>query len=134
MAFLVMALTGNWLELNFLVFYGVLLIAAPSLIGLGYMVSGIALVFKKVETFGAMLTLALMGLVALDAFPLNPLTFLPFVPGASLARELVLEQSALNLEHLAIVIVNSAVYLGLGLAVFNACTRAAKKKNLIGQY
>jgi len=133
-AYIVMAITGNWLTINFAYFYGILLLAAPSLVGFGLMISGLALLFKRVETVGAMLNLALMGLVALDGLPLNVFTLLPFVPGASLARDVVLEQSALRLDYLLIVIANSLVYLTSGIYMFRAFEKQAKKRNLIGQY
>lgn len=133
-AYIVMALTGNWLNLNFAYFYGILLLSAPSLIGFGLMISGLALLFKRVETIGAMLNLGLMGLVALDGLPLNWFTFLPFVPGASLARDIVLDQSPLVLSHLLIVTANSAIYLLGGIWLFKVFEKQAKKRNLIGQY
>ena len=133
-AYVVMAITGNWLTINFGYFYGILLLAAPSLVGFGLMISGLALLFKRVETVGAMLTLALMGLVALDGLPLNAFTFLPFVSGASLARDVVLDQNALRLDYVLIVIANSLVYLTGGIYMFKAFEKQAKKRNLIGQY
>jgi ABC-2 type transport system permease protein len=134
LAYVVMAITGNWLEINFAYFYGILLLSAPSLVGFGLMISGLALLFKRVETVGALLTLALMGLVALDGLPLNVFTFLPFVPGASLARDIVLDQSLFRFDHLLIVIANSLVYLVGGIVVFRMFEKQAKKRNLIGQY
>jgi len=133
-AYVVMAITGNWLDINFAYFYGILLLSAPSLVGFGLIISGLALLFKRVETVGALLTLALMGLVALDGLPLNVFTFLPFVPGASLARDIVLDQSLFRFEHLLIVIANSLVYLVGGMVVFRMFEKQAKKRNLIGQY
>ena len=133
-AYIVMAITGNWLTINFAYFYGILLLSAPSLVGFGLMISGLALLFKRVETVGAMLNLALMGLVALDGLPLNVFTFLPFVPGASLAQDVVLDQSSLRLDYLLIVIANSLVYLTSGIYMFRAFEKQAKKRNLIGQY
>lgn len=133
-AFMSMWLTGNWIDINFLNLFGLLMLAAPSLIGLGFLISGLALLFKKVETIGAMLNLGLMGLVALDGLPLNLFTFLPFVPGASLARDVIVEQQALNVAHLGMVALNSAIYLGMGLWIFNRMEILAKKRNLIGKY
>jgi ABC-2 type transport system permease protein len=133
-AYVVMAITGNWLNINFASFYGILLLSAPSLVGFGLMISGLALLFKRVETVGAMLTLALMGLVALDGLPLNVFTFFPFVPGASLARDIVLDQSSFRLDHLLIVMANSLVYLVGWIFAFRAFEKQAKKRNLIGQY
>ena len=126
-AYIVMAITGNWLTINFAYFYGILLLSAPSLVGFGLMISGLALLFKRVETVGAMLNLALMGLVALDGLPLNVFTFLPFVPGASLAQDVVLDQSSLRLDYLLIVIANSLVYLTSGIYMFRAFEKQAKK-------
>lgn len=133
-AYVVMAITGNWLNINFASFYGILLLSAPSLVGFGLMISGLALLFKRVETVGAMLTLALMGLVALDGLPLNVFTLLPFVPGASLARDIVLDQRSFGLDHVLIVIANSFAYLVAGIFAFKAFEKQAKKRNLIGQY
>ena len=134
LAYVAMFFTGNWLSINFFSFYGILLLAAPSLVGFGLMISGLALVFKRVETVGAMLSLGLMGLVALDGLPFNLFTLLPFVAGSSLARDVVLSGHGFDMTALLIITANSVVYLGLGVAFFKLCERQAKKRNLIGQY
>jgi ABC-2 type transport system permease protein len=130
-AYVVMAITGNWLIINFGYFLCILLLAAPSLVGFGLIISGLALLFKRVEMVGAMLTLAIMGLVALDGLPLNVFTFLPFVSGASLARDAVLDQNALKLDYLLIVIANSLVYLTGGIYMFKAMKNKLKKEILL---
>ncbi|MDC0601668.1 ABC transporter permease [Aliiglaciecola sp.] len=132
--YLVMWLTGNWLDIHFLKFFAALLLAAPSLVGLGLIVSGFALVFKRVDTLGQMLTLALMALVALEGLPFGPITLLPFTPGVSLARDWVLNGSPLQMYDVAIVTLNSALYLFVGSAIFKHFEQVAKRKNLIGQY
>lgn len=132
--YLVMWLTGNWLEINFLKFFVSLIWAAPSLVGLGLIVSGFALVYKRVDTLGHMLALALMALVAVDGLPFGPLTFLPFTPGVSLSRDWVLHGGPLNMIDVSIVAANSVIYLFIGSAVFKHFERVAKRKNLIGQY
>lgn len=134
MAWITMTLTGNWLNLNFLHFFSLLLLAAPSLIGLGFVISGLALLYKRVETVGAVLNIGFMGLVAVDALPLNLFSLLPFTAGASLARDVVLQGNALDMGHLGIVLVNSLVYLLAGLFIFKRLEQRAKRLNLIGQY
>jgi len=133
-AHVTMAITGNWLDINFATMYAILLLSAPSLIGFGLMMSGLALVFKRVETVSAFMVIGLMGLVALDGLPLNVFTFLPFVPGASLARDLILDQAPLDWSHLIIVMLNSVLYLAIGTVTFRFFERKAKRRNLIGQY
>lgn len=134
MAYLVMWFTGNWLDIDFARFFLVLIIAAPSLIGLGLFVSGFALVYKRVDTIGQMLALALMALVALEGLPFGPVSLLPFTPGVSLAKSWVLHQGDFNVQDILIVITNSAFYFALGSIVFKHFEKVAKRKNLIGQY
>lgn len=134
LAYVVMWITGNWLDINFLKFYFIMMLAAPSLVGLGLIISGLALVYKRVEVIGAMLTIALMGLVAVDGLPFGPLSLLPFTAGSSLARETILAGQAMSNESLVIVTLNSATYMLVGLVSFSFCTKVAKRKNLIGQY
>ncbi len=131
---LAMAFTGNWIEINFFTLFFLLALAAPSLVGLGFVISGLALLFKKVATVGMLMTMAFMGLVALDGLPFNLFSLLPFVPGASLAREVILGQQPINLVHLGIVALNSLVYLVVGLLVFRRMEAKAKQLNLIGKY
>ena len=134
MAILTMWLTGNWIDLNFAYFYLLLFIAAPALIGVSFAVAGLALVFKRVESIGAMLNIAFMGLVALDALPFNLWSLLPFASGASLTRDVILEGQAINILHLGIVIANSLVYLTIGIAIYKVMEKRAKRKNLLCQY
>lgn len=133
-AYAVMWMTSNWIDINFAMLFLLLMLAAPSLVGLGLVVSGLALLFKKVETVGMMLSLAFMGLVALDGLPINVFTFLPFVPGASLARDIILDQHAFNWYHFGIVLLNSGIYLSVGIWAFKKLETKAKRKNLIGRY
>jgi ABC-2 type transport system permease protein len=133
-AIIAMFLTGNWIAINFFYFYLLLMVSAPSLIGVGFIISGLALVYKRIDAVAMLINIGLMGLVALDALPVNLFSLLPFTAGASLARDVVLEGGALNIMHLGVVVANSVVYLLIGLFAFNKLEKRAKKLNLIGQY
>lgn len=129
-----MALTGAWLAINFVTFYAIMLLAAPSLIGLGFIMCGLTLVFKRIEAVSALMNFALMAVVAVVALPFNLFSLLPFAAGNSLAREVVLNSGEFNLSAVSVVTVNSLVYFVIGMAVFVVFERIAKKRNLIGQY
>jgi ABC-2 type transport system permease protein len=133
-AWIAMVLTGNWLDINFLLLYPLLFIASLSLVGLGFIVSGLALVYKRVGTISSLFGIAFMGLVAIDGLPVSLLTLLPFTAGASLTRAVVLHNQPIEIWHLVIVLINSAVYFLVGLAIFKVFEKRAKKLNLIGQY
>ena len=130
----VMQLTNNWIDLNLGYLYLLLIVASVSLIGLGFIVSGLALVFKKVATIGALFNIGFIGLVAVDALPLNLFSLLPFTAGASLARHVILEGAPFNWLDFSVVVVNSCCYLVVGLITFSRLERYAKRQNLIGQY
>lgn len=134
LALLAMTLTGNWLEMSFPLLFLSLFAGAPALVGVGFAMSGMALVFKRIETLAMMLSIAFMGLVALNGLPLGPTSLLPFTPAVSLARMLALDGTLPSLVNVVIVASNSMIYLILGLMVFRVCERHAKRKNLIGMY
>ncbi len=131
---LVMAATGVWLEINFLLLFAVLLLGAPALLGLSFFLSSFALVFKKISALVAIIHIALIAIVALDALPLNGFSFLPFAPGASLARDLVLNHSDVVMTDVLVVLANAAFYMALGLITFMKMETLAKRKNLLSQY
>lgn len=134
MSYLAMWLTGTWVKINFVALLTLLLLGAPSLFGIGFVVSGLTLIFKRASTLGALLTLALVGLVALDGLPLNSLSALPFTPTVSLAKHVVFNTDPVSYIDVAVVVANSLAYFVLGLFVFGACESYAKRNNLIGIY
>lgn len=108
-----------------------LLLAAPSLIGLGFASAGLLLLFKRAEAMPALFMLALMGLVALPAAPGNAWSLLPYALGAASAKAAA-AGAALQAEALSWIAVNSAVYLGLGLLLFARAERQARRLGILG--
>lgn len=133
-AYLSMLLTNNWLNINFFTLYCLLILSAPSLIGIGFIVCGLALLFKRVQTIIGILQVAFMGIVALDGTPFSAVSLLPFTMGASLAKEVVLQGQAINMTDLLGVLINSTTYLLIGISIYQLLESRAKKLNLIGQY
>jgi ABC-2 type transport system permease protein len=134
MAYGVMLLSGNWLTIDFVRFFAIMFAAAPSLIGLGFLMCGLTLVFKRIETVSALMNFALIAIVSVDALPFNLFSLLPFAAGNSLARDWVLQSLSLNTEHLFLVLIISAVYFVVGLLCLRLFIKVAKTRNLIGQY
>jgi len=134
LAYFAMAVTGNWISLNFMILMPLLFLAAPSIIGIGLIIGGMTLVYKRIGIVASLGMLAVIALVSVPALPFGAASLLPLAPGAHLARLVVLEQQGLQLTHFLIVVLNSAFYLALGIVIFKKFERMAKKKNLIGQY
>ncbi len=108
-----------------------LLLAAPSLIGLGFASAGVLLLFKRAETLPAFFMLALMGLVALPAAPGNAWSLLPYALGAASAKAAA-GGATVSGEALGWIAVNSAVYLGLGLLLFARAEKQARRLGILG--
>lgn len=107
------------------------LLAAPSLIGLGFASAGLLLVVKRAEMVPSLLALALMGLVALPAYPLNGLALLPYALGAAAARA---SASGVLLAPgtLGWIALNSSLYLLLGGLLFALGMRQARRLGVLG--
>ncbi|MDN3387647.1 MULTISPECIES: hypothetical protein [unclassified Pseudoalteromonas] len=132
--YVAMALSSNWIDLNFFKLFTLLIISAPSLVGIGLINCGLALVYKRVAIVTGLMTMCLMGLVALDAFPVNAFSFLPFAFGASAAKASILNGAELVMTDYLIILLNSFVYMVIGIFLYKKMEKRAKRLNLIGIY
>lgn len=111
----------------------ILLVAAPSLVGLGLIMSGLSVLFKQAEAVNAVMLLGVIALVGAPAYPANVLAILPF---SHAAAWIIAEQGTLSLAghwlRLLFVAGNAMFYVAAGMAVFNACYRAARRRGTLG--
>ena len=110
---------------------GIVLLAAPSLLGFGYMVAGVLLVIRKMETLQLLVYPGLIALIALPVYPLNGFAALPFAYGASAARFAV-GGGALGTLDFIVVASNSLGWLMLGIVVFKRFEREARRLGVMG--
>lgn len=134
--FVMMATTGKWLHLD----PGVILLLGLIIIGVqgvGYMVGGLALVFKRVQ---AVLQLLQFGFAALVAVPLAATPWLRYLPvawGNDLVRASMVDGQSLaeiGWRPIASVAVHAVLWLTAGWLVFQQCERAARARGLLGHY
>lgn len=111
--------------------FAIVLLAAPALLGLGYMIAGVLLVMRKVEAVQLLVYPGLIGLVALPAYPLNVLSALPFAYGASAARLATLGYS-LSVQDFLLTGVNSLMWLSAGITVFVLFEARARRSGVMG--
>lgn len=124
-------LTADRLQLQSLQALAPVLLAAPALIGLGFASAGLLLLVKRAEVVPALLGLALMALVAVPAYPLNPAALLPYALGAAAAKAAA-GGAPLLPGTLGWIALNSAVYLSLGLLLFAWAQRKARQLGILG--
>ncbi len=116
-----------------------LLAALLAAYGLGYMLGALALYFKRIQAF---LNLFQFVMLFLIVTPFEEFTgagrlvglALPVAPGAGVLRDLLARGAAPDAGALAVALVNGAVYLALGMALFAQAVRLTKRRGLLGGY
>jgi len=123
--------TGERLNMDYAKMIGAVLLAAPSLVGLGYMMSGLLLVVRKAEALQMLVYPALIGLIAYPAYPANLGAALPFAYGASVAK---LAASGHNLPWMSYMTIGaiSLLWLPAGLIIFRLLESQAKRLGVLG--
>lgn len=132
--FLTMLTTGRWLDIPLFAMLGVIALAIPSVYGLGYIIAGFAILFKRVAAISNIMQFILIGLVSLSSVPLNALSFLPFTSAANLVNQMIVEDTSISLWWLGFIALNSLVYYVVGVLVFKFFEKRAMALNVLGHY
>jgi ABC-2 type transport system permease protein len=123
----------------------ILLISLIGLIGFGYIVGGITLVFKQVGPLANILTNLLLFIngtfVAVELMPAWMGTIATLVPstlGIILLRRIALDGDTLAMVwadgSLPWLIIHSLVFFVLGWLIYTICERIARQQGTLGQY
>lgn len=134
---LAMATTGRWLHVDVLSIVPLLLLTVVGVLGLGLAMGGLALIFKRVQSVSAMVQMGLLALVAVPVSQLPIAKLLPVSLGYQLLNDIMVDGvtiTSLPVQDLGILLVTSAMYLLLGIAVFKRMEAAARDRGLLGQY
>ena len=134
---LMMATTGRWLHLDVV---SLLLLILPTVIGvygIGFAMGGLALVFKRIQSFVGIFQFAMLALVAapIERFPI--LRFLPLAEGTRLIRRVMIEGISIfeiPASDLLFLFANSAFWFGVGFLVFKLLENIARNRGLLGHY
>jgi ABC-2 type transport system permease protein len=137
--FTIMATTNYWLDIKvgqllILIFIGIF-----SILGIALIFGGLALIFKKIQSFLNMVQYFLIALVIQgpNSFSLLISALLPFRLSIESVYRIVLGGESItdfSLGDFGIMIGNSAAYFFVGLLVFKLCSKIARKNGLLGQY
>ena len=129
--------TGTSLALDPLTVVPLGLLTLGTAVGVGYVLGGLALLFKRVENVFQIVQFSFVGLVAapVDAYPL--LKALPLALGADLLRTAMGEGVrlwALPTVDLALLVVKAVGYVAAGHVVFGWLARRARAGGKLGKY
>ncbi len=132
-----MATTGRWLSFDLPTVIPLLVLTVASAQGLGFLMGGLAIVFKQIQAALGILQFLFFALIAapVDTFP--AVKYLPLAWGTDLlGRAMIDGTSLLGLPaaDVALLVGNATVYFGGGFAVFKLFERVARNRGLLGHY
>jgi ABC-2 type transport system permease protein len=136
MLILAMLTAGKSLHFDLVSLIPLVLLTVLGVYGIGYMLGGLALVFKRIQALFQIMQFIFVG------FMFAPVKFvwaklLPLTMGNHLVARVMVdgrriwEFSPVDLGYL---VASSVLCLGLGLLVFSRCERVAKERGLLGHY
>ncbi len=134
---LMMASSGKWLHIDALSIFPLALLTMAPIVGLGLIMGGLAVVFKKVQSA---LQILHMGFIACIAVPLSLVPALKFAPlawGNRLIGKVMIDgESLLSLPagDVWFLVMHATAYLVFGLVIFKYFERIARYRGLLGHY
>jgi len=137
MLFLMMASSGRWLHLDLVSLTPLILLTIAGVWGIGFLMGGLALVFKQVQAAFQILQFVFVFLIAAPADKLPFMKFLPLSLGTRLIGRVMIEGTSLTqlpLADLLLLVGNSAFYFGLGFLLFKFFENIARDRGLLGHY
>lgn len=132
-----MASTGTWLTLDLLSIIPLFIITVMAPYGFGFMMAGLALVFKRIQNSFQILQFVFVAfLVApIDRFPW--MKALPLTMGNNLLQRVMVDGQRLwdiPVADLAVAAGVSLAYLIVGLVAFAYAVKVARDRGLMGHY
>lgn len=134
---MMMVTTGRYLHLDLFSIAPLLILSLAGVYGVGFVMGGLALVFKQIQAFFQIIQFVFIGLIALPISKLPLLKALPLALGSNLIGEVMVEKRSIFLlppGDLLILMVNSAFYFLVGFWVFKLFLGIARKRGLLGHY
>lgn len=112
-------------------------LALLSVVGLGFVFAGAALLYKRIENVSQIIQFVLIGLIAAPVAEFAPLRFLPLVQGSAMLQAAMQDGTRLwqfPVIDLAILVATAVGYCLAGYYVFTLAARRARRQGVLGHY
>lgn len=132
-----MLTTGVSLNLDLFSLLPTLVGTLMGILGVGFVIGGLTLIFKRIDSYTQMVQFLLIALVAVPADRVLLLSFLPGSYGAALLRRVMINGESLlqlGLGKVLFMFLIGLVHLAIGYAVYKLCERKAMIQGTLGHY
>lgn len=134
---LIMLTTGNWLNINLLSIIPLTVFTLMGVLGVGFAVEGITLLYKRIDSYLQILQFAMVGLVAAPSESVIWLRFLPASWGSTLIRRVMVQGASImdfSFGELSLLILIGCFYLAVGYGIYKKAEQKAMKQGILGHY
>lgn len=132
-----MGITGRWLSIDPLTIIPLVLLTLMSVVGIGFLFGGLAVVYKRIESIFPLLQFGFIGLIAAPAGSIEWLKILPITHGSYLTR-IAMEDGVRLWEfpawELGLLGATATIYLAIGYVCFLRLTLIARKRGVMSHY
>ena len=132
-----MLMTGRWLTIDPLTVIPLVVPTLASVVGIGFLIGGVALIFKRIENVFQIIQFAFIGLIAAPAGSVEWLKLLPLAHGSYLTRRAMtggVQLWEFPVADLALLVGTTTFYLLVGFYCFHRATQRARREGLLGHY
>jgi len=132
-----MATTGRWLNVDVVSTLPLVVVTVLGVLGLGFLLGGLAVVFKRIQQALQVWQILVIGLVVVPPDEVVVVKYLPLAWGTHLLRRVMVDDASifdLSAGDLLFLVANSAFYFVGGIFVFKRFERAARERGLLGHY
>lgn len=134
---LAMLTARQWLTFDLMTLLPLLLLVVTCMIGVGFMVAALSLLFKQIQAFLQIAQFIFFALVAVPVGLSSWLELAPVIRGSSMIRRAMIEGITLTqfaASDWLLLAANAVVYLALGVLIYKLAERRAMQRGLLGQY
>ncbi|ELZ69259.1 ABC transporter [Haloferax sp. Atlit-10N] len=134
---LMLVTTGRTLSVDLLTIVPVVTASLLSVVGIGFVFAGLALIYKRIGAVSNLMQFAMVGLVGAPTADVPLLRLLPLVQGSALLQQSMRHGIRLwefSAEELSVLLGVGVGYLVCGYVVFKYCSRVARRRGVMGHY
>jgi ABC-2 type transport system permease protein len=134
---LMLVTTGRTLAVDLLTVVPVTLLTLLSVVGIGFVFAGGALLYKRIQNVTQLMQFVILGLIAGPIAGFWPLRLLPIVQGSAMLQRAMRDGVRLwefSTTDLGVLTAVGVTYALAGYLVFRWCAKIARKRGVMGHY
>ena len=135
--FITMLTSGVSLNLDFFSLLPVLVGTLFSSLAMGFLVGGLTLIFKRIDSYTQMIQFIWIAFISLPANQIFWMRLLPGSYGATLVRNITISNQNLiqiGLNQLLFLYIIGLLHLAIGYGIYKLCERKAMREGMLGHY